>query len=73
MNFGFSAVVLIGSLRVALRGSGRLGRLVVIEPLAAAVDGDEDRLIVRRAPAIAQNFRAVGSVGVASTEYANDF
>ena len=52
--------------------SRSLRRLIFIEP-AAAIDGDELRLVTRRSPTIAENLRASGPVGVASTKYANDF
>lgn len=53
-------------------GSGCLRWFVFIEA-AAAFDGDELRLVARRAPTIAENFRATGPVGVASTDDTNDF
>ena len=55
---------------VALR---RLGWQIVIEAVAVAFHGDELRLVMRCAPTIANDFRARGPVGVASTKNAYDF
>ena len=51
---------------------GGSGWVVLIEA-AAAIESDKLRLVSRRSPSIAENFRANGPVGVASTEYTNDF
>jgi hypothetical protein len=65
------AVVPSGSLRLK-PCLGCLRRFVFIE-VAATLDCHELRLVARRSPPIAENFRASGPVGVASTKYANHF
>ena len=52
--------------------SGCVRRFVVVGP-AAALDGDELRLIARRAPTITQSFCPSRSVGVVCADDANDF